>query len=97
MRVSVSDAGPQLAELLRLAEAGDEVLLTREGKPVARMVPVTTQPAVIDRTAVLEKVRASGPNLRRPVPTPRIATISCTTRMDYRDDQVRYQFPATRR
>ena len=40
MLVSVSDAKGQLTELVRRAEAGDEVVLTRHGKAVARIVPV---------------------------------------------------------
>lgn len=40
MDVSVADARNRLSELLRLAEAGENVLITRNGKPVARLVPV---------------------------------------------------------
>ena len=40
MRVSVSDAKGQLTELVKRAEAGDEVILTRRGHEVARLVPV---------------------------------------------------------
>jgi len=61
MLVSVSDAKRQLAELVRRAEAGDEVVLTRCGKAVARLVRVAATPAAIDRRAILEKMRASGP------------------------------------
>ena len=61
MLVSVSDAKRQLAKLVRRAEAGDEVVLTRHGKAVARLVPVTAMPTAIDRRAILNKVRASGP------------------------------------
>jgi prevent-host-death family protein len=63
MLVSVSDAKRQLAKLVRQAEAGDEVVLTRRGKAVARLVQVTAMPTAIaiDRRAILNKVRASGP------------------------------------
>jgi prevent-host-death family protein len=60
MRVSVTDAKGQLTELVRRAEAGDEVILTRHGHPAVRLVPVR---AVLDRTsrrALLEAMRASG-------------------------------------
>ena len=40
MRVSVSEAKAQLTELVRRAEAGDEVVLTRHGQPAARLVAV---------------------------------------------------------
>lgn len=68
MLVSISDAKWQLTELIRRAEAGDEVVLTRHGKPFARLVPVTAMPSAIDRRAILNKVRASGPKCATPDP-----------------------------
>ncbi|KAF0135161.1 MAG: prevent-host-death family protein [Xanthobacteraceae bacterium] len=59
MKVSVSDAKAQLTDLVRRAEAGDEVILTRHGQPAARLVPVTMQPSPVQRRAVLEAVRTS--------------------------------------
>jgi prevent-host-death family protein len=66
MLVSVSDAEGQLTELVRRVEAGDEVVLTRHGKAVARLVPVAAMPTAIDRRAILNKVRASGPKSATP-------------------------------
>ncbi|WP_322517528.1 type II toxin-antitoxin system prevent-host-death family antitoxin [Rhodopseudomonas palustris] len=40
MRISVTEAKGQLTELVRRAEAGDEVILTRHGQPAVRLVPV---------------------------------------------------------
>jgi len=60
MRVSVSEAKGQLAELVRRAEAGDEVILTRHGHPAVRLVPVKTALDRQSRRAVLEAARASG-------------------------------------
>lgn len=60
MRVSLTDAKTRLSELVRLAQEGDEVVLTRDGQAVVRLVPV---PAPLDakrRRALLESVRASG-------------------------------------
>jgi prevent-host-death family protein len=68
MLISVSEAKGQLTELVRRAEAGDEVVLTRHGKAVARLVPVTVMPSAIDRRAILNKVRASGPKSATPGP-----------------------------
>jgi prevent-host-death family protein len=72
MRVSVSEAKGQLTELVRRAEAGDEVILTRHGHPVARLAPVKTAPERKSRRALLEAVRtaaatkaAAGPNAAR--------------------------------
>ncbi len=43
MNVSVSDAKAQLTELVRRAEQGEEVTLTRHGQPVAQIVPPKRQ------------------------------------------------------
>jgi prevent-host-death family protein len=37
MDISVSDAKAQLTELVRRAEAGEEIVLTRHGHPVAKI------------------------------------------------------------
>ena len=39
MDVSVANAKNQLSELLRSVEAGEPVVITRNGKPVAQLVP----------------------------------------------------------
>ena len=43
MRISVTDAKGQLTDLVRRAEAGDEVILTRHGQPAARLVAIKTK------------------------------------------------------
>lgn len=58
--VSVTDAKGQLTELVRRAEAGDEVVLTRHGHPAVRLVPVKTAPARDRRWAILAAARAAG-------------------------------------
>ncbi|HMM91816.1 type II toxin-antitoxin system Phd/YefM family antitoxin [Bradyrhizobium sp.] len=60
MRIPVSEAKGQLTELVRRAEAGDEVILTRHGLPAVRLVPVAAVPDKKARRALLEAVRASG-------------------------------------
>jgi prevent-host-death family protein len=72
MKVSVTEAKGQLTELVRRAEAGDEVILTRHGHPAVRLVPVNAIPSRASRRALLEAVRASaaakaaaGPNAAR--------------------------------
>jgi prevent-host-death family protein len=40
MIVAVSDAKGQLTELLRRAEAGEEIILTRHGRPAGKIVPI---------------------------------------------------------
>lgn len=60
MRIPVSEAKGQLTELVRRAEAGDEVILTRHGQAAVRLVPVAAVPDRKARRALLETVRASG-------------------------------------
>jgi prevent-host-death family protein len=43
--VAVEEAGARLPDLVRSVEHGDEVTLTRDGKPVARLVPARGAPA----------------------------------------------------
>lgn len=43
MNVSLSEAKGRLTELVRRAEAGEEVVLTRHGRPAARIVPNETK------------------------------------------------------
>ncbi|MEH2502321.1 MULTISPECIES: type II toxin-antitoxin system Phd/YefM family antitoxin [unclassified Bradyrhizobium] len=60
MRIPVSEAKGQLTELVRRAEAGDEVILTRHGLPAVRLVPIAAAPDRKARRALLEAARASG-------------------------------------
>jgi prevent-host-death family protein len=60
MKISVTEAKGQLTDLVRRAEAGDEVILTRHGHEAVRLVPVTAVPNRKARRALLEAARASG-------------------------------------
>ncbi|MCP3731301.1 type II toxin-antitoxin system prevent-host-death family antitoxin [Sphingomonas sp. MG17] len=60
MQVSVSDAQGQLSELVRRAEAGDEVILTRDGQAAVRLVPVRKVASGTARRELLDAVRKSG-------------------------------------
>ena len=57
MRISVSEAKGQLTDLVRRAEAGDEVIPTRYGHAAVRLVPVTAIPDRRSRRALLDSVR----------------------------------------
>jgi len=59
MQVSVTDAKGQLTELVRRAEAGDEIILTRHGQPAVRLVPVVVKPLPAARRRLLDAVRLS--------------------------------------
>jgi prevent-host-death family protein len=60
MRISVTEAKGQLTELVRRAEAGDEVILTRHGQAAVRLVPVRRAVDAKSRRALMEAVRAAG-------------------------------------
>ncbi len=60
MRVSVSEAKGQLTDLVRRAEAGEEVILTHHGHPAVRLVPAVSPPNATARRALLEAARGSG-------------------------------------
>ena len=53
--VSVAKAKAHLSEILAEVEAGEEVIITRRGKPVARIVP---EPAVASSVFDLAALRA---------------------------------------
>ncbi|HEV7346635.1 MAG TPA: type II toxin-antitoxin system prevent-host-death family antitoxin [Devosia sp.] len=59
MRISVSEAKGQLTELVKLAEAGEEVILTRHGQTVAHLVPSTAAATPEARRRLMNRVRAS--------------------------------------
>ena len=62
MRISVSEAKGQLTELVRNAEAGDEVVLTRHGRDTVRLVPVWPQPDAGARRAVIAAMQGAARN-----------------------------------
>ncbi|WP_348770302.1 type II toxin-antitoxin system prevent-host-death family antitoxin [Azospirillum sp. TSO22-1] len=59
MRVSVTEAKGQLTELVRRAEAGDEVILTRHGHAAVRLVPIKATFDRRSRQSLLHTARAS--------------------------------------
>jgi prevent-host-death family protein len=59
MNVPISEAKARLTDLVRRAEAGDEVVLTRHGRPVVRLAPVAGRPAS-ERNTTLERARILG-------------------------------------
>ncbi len=72
MQISVSDAKGQLTELVRRAEAGDDVILTRHGQAAVRLVPITPKPDFAARGKLIAAIQKSaaakitpGPNAAR--------------------------------
>jgi len=68
MRVSVTEANGQLAELVRRAEAGDEVVLTCHGHAAVRLVRIKATQDWKSRRALLDAARTSGASRANPVP-----------------------------
>ena len=59
MRCSVSDAKARLTDLVRRAEAGEDVVLTRHDHEVARLVPVRSRRASDDFDQRIKAIQAS--------------------------------------
>jgi prevent-host-death family protein len=59
MKISVSEAKAQLTELVRRAEAGEEVVLTRHGHAAVRLTPVRTRTDEARRREIIKAVQAS--------------------------------------
>jgi prevent-host-death family protein len=68
MDVAVSEAKAQLTELVRRAEAGEEIVLTRHGKPVVRLAPVAAASTPEARRAIIDRARALGRSRALPGP-----------------------------
>ena len=66
MHVPLSEAKARLTDLVRQAEAGEEVVLTRHGRPAARIVPVTPTPSGAARTHLLTRLQLSAARNVRP-------------------------------
>jgi prevent-host-death family protein len=58
MDIAISKAGSELDDLVRRAEAGEEVVLTRDGAPAVRLAPVVQKPATAEETLSREQRRA---------------------------------------
>jgi prevent-host-death family protein len=54
MEFSVLDAKTQLSRLLQLAEKGEEVIISRHGKPVVQLQPITKKRRKLGGEAHLE-------------------------------------------
>lgn len=59
MRVTVTEAKGQLTDLVRRAEAGEEVIITRHGHPAVRLAPVNVRTDKAYRRRVLAEIRAA--------------------------------------
>jgi len=69
MKITLRDAEEQLAELVKRAEEGEEVILTRDGEPTVRLVAIQAERSPSAwRRDVLEKARRMGRATAKPGP-----------------------------
>jgi len=57
MQVSITDARDQFTDIVRRAEAGEEIILTRRGRAVLRLAPVKAPVDDPGRHASLDEAR----------------------------------------
>ena len=69
MRISITEAEEVLSELVKLAEAGEKILLTRDGHAVVRLLPVREAEDRQRLGALLECARASAAAKATPGPS----------------------------
>jgi prevent-host-death family protein len=68
MQINVTEAKGQLLDLVRRAEAGEEIILARHGEAVVRLMPVKRRVSADSRRKVLLAARGkmvSGPDAAR--------------------------------
>lgn len=68
MQISLTEAKAQLTELVRRAEAGDEIVLTRHGRAAVRLVPIAATIDAPARRHLLETLRAAASAKATPGP-----------------------------
>jgi prevent-host-death family protein len=64
MQVNILDAKNQLSQLVRRAQAGEEVVIARRGQPAVRLVPVTAAEAAGEPAGLLAWLQ------QNPLPAP---------------------------
>jgi prevent-host-death family protein len=68
MNVPVSEAKAQLTDLVRRAEAGEEIILTRFGHAVVRLAPITSKLTPAERLAIISEIQNSARGKASPGP-----------------------------
>ena len=57
MEIALSDAKAQLTDLVRRAENGEEIVLTRHGHAIATIKPIKTTPTADQKRRAIEAIR----------------------------------------
>ncbi len=58
MQLAITDAKARLTDLVRRAEAGEEIVLTRHGHAVVRLVAMHAKPSAQDKAKLVAAIRA---------------------------------------
>jgi prevent-host-death family protein len=63
--VGAYEAKTHLSELLEKVEAGEEIVITKHGSPVAKLVPIRKEATMQERVAAVQRIQklASGLSL----------------------------------
>jgi prevent-host-death family protein len=69
VEISVTDAKAQLTDLVRRAEAGEDIVLTRHGQPVAKITGAKPKVSPEERRRVFNAIRAAGRAKATPGPS----------------------------
>jgi prevent-host-death family protein len=69
MEISVTEAKAQLTDLVRRAESGEEVVLTRHGQPAVKMVPVKAKPTAAEKRALITEIMEAASKKALPGPS----------------------------
>ena len=68
MKISVSEAKGRLTDLVRRAEAGEDVILTRHGEEAVWLVALRPRPDAAGRLALIAALRESAAAKAQPGP-----------------------------
>jgi len=61
--VGAYEAKTHLSELLEKVEAGEEIIITKHGAPIAKLVPVKKEASVEERAAAVRRIQKLGARL----------------------------------
>lgn len=66
MDISIKDAKARLTEIVRRAEAGEPVFITRHGRAVVRVEPIASAPSPADKRQCIDFVRRKAAEAIKP-------------------------------
>lgn len=56
MQIPITTAKSRLTDLVRRAEAGEDIVLTRHDKPAVRLMPIASAPDAAARRRIMERI-----------------------------------------